>query len=243
MPLELDLRWSLATPIINLSYDASNPAGVTHSLTDPFLLPTGKLRLWKAKGDAVRDKTPVLQGGDYIAPGSYSPSDLGINTESGKVTLWVEAVRESMTVGDLPVTMKLTVGACTVTDRFRFNSVRMELVGHGYGETQFTSQLGAVTSYFGVTDQTVYAAGRTPGSFMVYRMNIYDPRTTAIYYVTVNGNSLPLQRTTSYGSPNAFYQTSDFVISASGSTRQPQFVSVSAGNGELNLVVQPEGRA
>jgi RHS repeat-associated protein len=55
--------------------------------------PAGGLRLWAIDGSDPRNGVSRISdpSGDYIAPGQYSGSQLGLSTTNGQFTLWVEA--------------------------------------------------------------------------------------------------------------------------------------------------------
>jgi hypothetical protein len=87
---------------IRVTYDASIPRDVQVTLVNPYLLPSGTLRLWKKNGDQARNGKPVKgQGGDFIKPDTYTLADLGFGASGGTQTWYMEAVRPIATTGAL----------------------------------------------------------------------------------------------------------------------------------------------
>jgi hypothetical protein len=67
-------------PGIPLSFDVlysqSDPASASFTPPSTADLPTGGIRIWKySEKLAPRNKKPMLQNGDYLAPASYPPSE------------------------------------------------------------------------------------------------------------------------------------------------------------------------
>lgn len=81
---------------ITINYSASDPTKATNDAPAP-----GHLRLWKSSESSGRDPRS-----DYIAPGSYTPAELGLSSGSTK-EFFLEAVSPSMDAGDQALTVKL----------------------------------------------------------------------------------------------------------------------------------------
>jgi hypothetical protein len=95
---------------LRITYSASDPAGVTHDGNPPIWQPApGYLRIWKKNADQSRNKNSARAGGpgDFVEPGVYSPSQLGIAAGNRIVTLYVEGVRVSDDIGDQRILVEL----------------------------------------------------------------------------------------------------------------------------------------
>src|SRR5690606_37591196 len=78
--------------LIRITYDASDPAGVTVS-TNGYAVPTnGYFRFWTKQGFKARNKAAVTNGGDYIPAGTYPATNLGFNATNRIVELYIEPV-------------------------------------------------------------------------------------------------------------------------------------------------------
>uniref|UniRef100_UPI003EBD9212 hypothetical protein n=1 Tax=Arhodomonas sp. AD133 TaxID=3415009 RepID=UPI003EBD9212 len=88
-----------ATAAIVFQYRASDPSQV--SIIDDasgrsIHLPAGIFRIWRKQGDRGRDVDNILDGGDYIPPGTPIPAEeLGFRSGVHEVELYVEAVRSA----------------------------------------------------------------------------------------------------------------------------------------------------
>lgn len=193
---------------VRITYTASDPMGISLSLDDPYVQPGGVLRLWMKNGGAARSGLGVLNGGDYLAPGIYTPQQLGISPGSSR-TFYVEAVAPVGTVSDVkidiavkPVDASDFVG----TDQIRFTASRIEINARGFedGETIVTN--GFVKSNLSF-DPVAYPSAITPGSFQSYIIKVYDPRTTGLSQFFINGQPLALTY------KGGYYETPEFVIS------------------------------
>lgn len=92
-------------PIIAPNIDNLNFARfhIDYAADDPLTTGTveGPLRLWKLPGDQPRDgHTPATSGGSWIAPGTYTAAQLGIDWNYGMGTLWIEAVAATSGLSD-----------------------------------------------------------------------------------------------------------------------------------------------
>jgi len=98
---------------------------------------TGKIRLWTKPSDQPRHKAPLNSpgNGDYVTPGTYSAAELGFSSTTREITLYVEAVSPSLSIGDITIllTTSLAVAASgsnqhpeafvTSTDRVNLTAV------------------------------------------------------------------------------------------------------------------------
>lgn len=139
-----------ATATIKFTYSASNPSQVhsephpdaTNPLWYSYTLPEGRLRLWKDQGghhpfrpDGTGRTAQIGAGsnaGDYIASGVPYPVRLLFPSlpagERRTVTVFVEAVQPSVTVGE-PISASVADAGVNHTDSVRVTAVRTR-----YGE-------------------------------------------------------------------------------------------------------------
>jgi len=94
MQIKLSEGIPLDTARIRILYDQSEaPLFVTGPDPQPA---EGAMRIWLKNGDVLRDASPVGSGGDFIEASSwYSAADLGIDSSSRSVILYVEGVNNS----------------------------------------------------------------------------------------------------------------------------------------------------
>jgi hypothetical protein len=106
-----------AHQLIVFGYDASDPRGVTldgNHPEAPYTPAPGSLRLWKRDGIETRDRRRVAVGGDYVAPNSpVTCAQLGLSPTGGTVTLWLETVRPSVSLGDHRVSVVIAGFPCS----------------------------------------------------------------------------------------------------------------------------------
>jgi hypothetical protein len=207
---------------IKFTYDASDPMAVTRS-GDSFPLPaTGSLRIWTKDGWEQRNGSDLKQGGDYITSGvEYSLSDLGLDPDYyyyGGMTVYVEAVKLSNGVADLPVKVEVDpTGQLGYlwSDEIRFTATKIELRGKQYTEQDFSPVNLLINSDLNQYDPDTQTYQSTPDSYEIQRVRLYDPRTTAITKVKVGQTTLPV---TSSGA--GYLETNDFVCVQPGTTPQ-----------------------
>lgn len=187
--LELSIPPAFTDPTIEIWYDASSPNEIRGTASQPIILPEGALRVWSLRGDQARDADDVLDGGDFVAPGQYTRAQLGIGS-SGKVTLYVEAIRESALVGDKTVKLVVTDGFTgrRFEDQVRFTSVRYEIEARN-----LDNQWGPVGHYL-VSTLSSGAPANLNQAWNTYRVNVYDPRQTGINTIQIEGQTLPLSK-------------------------------------------------
>jgi uncharacterized delta-60 repeat protein len=191
---------------IRITYAGSDPALVTSTLDDPYVLPAaGSLRIWIKDGDQPRDPHTVAQGGDYLAPGIYTLAQLGIPYNQ-PFTFYIEAVRQSASVADLPISVEIDptgVAGYLAKDQVRVTASRAEVWATNYGDpTSFlTDRL--VISDLSSTPSSNYDF--TAAGYQSYHIRIYDPRTTGLSQFFIDNQSLSLQRIGNY------YETPEFI--------------------------------
>ncbi len=99
--LEIPADIDLDAAILRITYEASDPAGVNVN-NGSYTPATGHLRIWTKDGNIARSKAPVNavnSPGDYVAPGEYTPAQLGLNDQNLVVTLYIEGIRPSTALG------------------------------------------------------------------------------------------------------------------------------------------------
>jgi len=137
---------------LKFQYPASDPAQVTSSVSNPYVLPTvGKIRLWKKDGGKARNKKPLNEGGDFINSNTeYSMEELGLSQDQNEVTLYVEAVKQSDQTADIEIKVEFdpsgTMGFDKVADAVRLTATRVEILARGADEPTFTGSDRLVTS-------------------------------------------------------------------------------------------------
>ncbi len=202
-PVELTL-WLPDTRgwLVRIDYSASDPLGVGSTQSEPLIPALGHLRLWMRDASEPRDGRAVLDGGDYLAPGIYTPEELGFPTGTpwgGQTTMYAEAVRESalnqarIDVSIVEDTMVPTAafGACLV-DRVGVTTTRMVLEGRGLGQAEWRSMAGLITTSLDDPADPM-PTGYARGAWCVNRLRVFDPR-DAIDTASVAGDPLVLAR-------------------------------------------------
>jgi len=108
--IELSGAFDPETTALDISYDASDPDGVTYNAeTGEYTPAAGSIRLWLYGGD-TRNMLPANaedpeDRGDYVPPGVYTMEMLGLSEEVTSVTLYIEAIRPSESPGDIAITI------------------------------------------------------------------------------------------------------------------------------------------
>ncbi len=123
--LTLGRSFDFTKAVIDLIYDASDPAKVIPPTTPPlpalptgYLLPSigfpdfdGDLRIWTKPASAIRNGASVKAGGDFLAPGQYTAAELmtllDFSVASRSKTFYIEAVRPSGALGDQRISVKV----------------------------------------------------------------------------------------------------------------------------------------
>jgi len=200
---------------IRIHYDASDPSLIDINAVDPSTmlphLPSGKLRLWRKNGNEPRSKLPLSQGGDFIAPGVYSPAQLGLSPSQPMTVLFVEAVRASDQVADLAILVEIDptgTKGFILRDQVRLTAVRIEIIGRDLTDGYERLDYGFAISQPDGSDEWQEE---------VYRVRVYDPRNSIQPKLLISGHTLPLSRVGTY------FETPPFlVIPPSESTPVPQ---------------------
>lgn len=109
--LELPSNYDIKSTQLILDYKGSDPLQVTVSYdeTGPvFHLPDdgARLRIWDRDGKARRNGATLQDGGNYVAPGTYTPKELGFTNNKRIITLFVEGVRLSNSMADERIVFK-----------------------------------------------------------------------------------------------------------------------------------------
>ena len=229
-PLSLRITGLPTNTPVTLDYSGSDPSHLIEDSTGRLVPAPGHLRVWTVDATFRRSASELRAGGHYVAPGTYSLRELGI--ASGQtLTLYVEAIRPSVTTGDLSITV--SVPSKPLSDRVRFTSTQFTVLGKAldepFQETGF---------FIGSTLPSPAADGQDglmAGAYREYRVQIRDPRTTTTS-VQIAGASLPLSRSgTTLESPT-------FVLIAPGATAHPTLRSIEASGSFVSWAFNAEGR-
>lgn len=202
---------------VSITYSASDPLDIQATLDDPFVLAPGTARLWLKDGAGPRDPRPVLEGGDFVAPGPYAASDLGLTGSSASTTLFLEAIRETSVDGlsiRVEVQPEEDPRKGIVSGQGSLTAARVELLGRGKDEEQFF-EVGSLITTMIPNPTDPMPPGFLPGSWMTFVLRIYDARQTGINVVEIDGQSFPL------ANGGSFYQTSEFIALLTGSLSDP----------------------
>ncbi len=202
VPVVLEYRGPTDAAVrLKLDYDASDPRQIVLNAVDPYALPPGHLRLWTKDGCDARDPRDVAEGGDYVAPGSYTPAELGF-TEAGVVVLYAEAIRPSATTADIAITVRadpLGTGWWKPGDRVRVTATQFELLGRPYGGGDPLHYVHFVCTDpedlldpEDEADQAALLLSR--GGHLVYELLVHDPRQNGPGAVLIAGQALALTR-------------------------------------------------
>jgi hypothetical protein len=127
--------WDISQAHFILSYDASNPLGVTYDAqTKTYTPASGGMRVWTQPGNALRNPNSIKDAtpGHYVPPGSnYLPADFGLDPNAQvdqEVTFYIEGITVSGSVADQGVSIGMDgepagIGnlqdqvACTIVDQ------------------------------------------------------------------------------------------------------------------------------
>ena len=111
--LELDGPIDLSRARIRFQYSSSDPAGVrriaiTGGDSHSYVMDAGHLRIWRKNGTSTRLKASVANGGNFVPTNvSLTPLQLGLTPNDRTVTLYVEAVRPSVSIGDQAIIVQV----------------------------------------------------------------------------------------------------------------------------------------
>ena len=128
--LTLDQEIDLATALVSISYaNPSDPAAVTWDGTQ-YTRPGGNIRLWKAWAGDTRDKRAIdaedpADQGDFIPPGDYFWSELGGAADDHSLTLYLEGIAPSGSLGAERIKVNLNGGP--VEDAARVSVIHLDL--------------------------------------------------------------------------------------------------------------------
>ena len=189
---------------LEISYSASDPSA---AVMDPHYLswqrPTdGHLRIWTKDAWLPRNRNPVQQGGDYVAPTSrtdrlYTLADLGLRP--GDNQLFLEAIRESATTGQQQISFRLTgrignqLTPVTSSDAVRVTTARIEVLADNRDGTAPFPTFGLTATR--MPNPNAGLSGLVPDITQAYTINVYDPRgPKTIKTVLVGDTRLPLDR-------------------------------------------------
>jgi hypothetical protein len=195
VPMQVDLTGAPSDATVTFDYQASDPAKAISVYADPSIPPPAGLRIWAKDGDQARNKSSLADGGDFISPGvPYTLSQLGLTGFHGLATLYVEAVGESQSTADLPVTITVSDGKTTLTDRARFTATRIQILQKssvaGIADFETHGFIATRLPTYDITTGDPEFNDFAPS----YTINVFDPRAT-ISQVHVDGQTVSLTRT------------------------------------------------
>ena len=125
----------LSQAFMYLSYDGSNPDGVTYNQNLDIYSPgPGAMRLWTKPEDAQRNPAALngTTGGDYVPPGTYTWAKLGIDVSTTRrIEFYLEGISASAAVADKWIDVRLDgepagIGNLTDTVRITLADVDVE---------------------------------------------------------------------------------------------------------------------
>lgn len=108
--MEIPNGLNLSAARVTLAYDASDPTGVTRDQAGNWQPAPGHLRLWLKDGDQPRNPNSANSpstAGDYLAPGVYTPAQLGFNDTTHLITAYAEGIAPSYYRADQRITVEL----------------------------------------------------------------------------------------------------------------------------------------
>jgi len=211
---------------IRIHYDAFDPSLIDINAVDPSTmlphLPSGKLRLWRKNGNEPRSKLPLSQGGDFIAPGVYSPAQLGLSQTQTVTVFFVVAVRASDLVADLTISVEIDPTGdkgFTLRDQVRLTAIRIEIISADFIDGKEKADYGFILS-----DEEDDAWTQE-----IYQVIIYDPRTSISPRLFIAGQELPLRK------QDNFFETPKFITLIEGT-------NLSDMHSKYHFVVLKEGQ-
>lgn len=162
---------------IRFDYPASDPMALTIG-DEGWTLPPGRTRLWRVDGSQTRNSDLLIDGGDYIAPGEYTLSDLGIFGPDD-ITLYVESIRESTFEGDIVIAAAVSAdeeSGWVASDAVVGTGVRVSFAGRNLLDASFLEPVALVATHLAPPGFTPNN-GTTTGPWREFKIHIYDPRT------------------------------------------------------------------
>ena len=229
-PMSLMITGLPSNTPVTLDYSGSDPSLLIEDSTGRRVPAPGHLRVWTVDAIFPRSARQLREGGHYVPPGTYSLQELG-GTSGHTLTLYVEAIRPSVTTGDLSITV--SVPSTPLSDRVRFTSTQFTVLGKALDEP--FQETGFFIASTLPSPAAIGQDGLMAGAYREYRVQINDPRTTTTS-VQIAGASLPLSRSgTTLESPT-------FVLIAPGATAHPTLRSIEASGSFVSWAFNAEGR-
>jgi hypothetical protein len=187
---------------IELTYSASDPAGIHISDTEFFTRPEGELRLWRVPATTPRNPHPISEGGDFIPPGLYTLDTLGLSASGGEATLYLEAIRPTLEIGGNEIRIELaTVGADAGADGPADNpsdlvvitTTEIEILARGKRDAEYFRHDVFVPTELPPANHPALPlpVGLQWGAWQAYLIRVHDPR-SGFTTITVAGQDLPL---------------------------------------------------
>jgi hypothetical protein len=119
---------------VRLTFSTSDPAAAADANGDGQNDVPGKIRLWTKDGTVARDGRDVAAGGDWINAGTvYTAAQLGLAGPSRTVTLYVEGVETTPSVGMETILVEVlptgSIAHPAVTDRVNYTVATVGMQG------------------------------------------------------------------------------------------------------------------
>lgn len=179
------------------------------------------MRLWRVDGSTPRDGRSILQGGDYIPSGWYTPEELGFPNGSAWNSarmLYAEAVRES-TLHEARIDVSVVAyrpgdprsnpspGEGCLLDTVGVTTTRIQVLRQELGATEFTPY--EIFAPITTRNPTLppLPPGLIDGTYGIYKIIIRDPRELA-GTMRIAGQPLFISRITGVGTP--YYESEEF---------------------------------
>lgn len=204
-----------ANTTVSITYAGANPLAPPTDPSNPFVPPPKPLRLWTVPTSSPRDPRPLLQGGNYLAPGEYRFQELEDRLGPGLWWLWVEGTHPELTAVSVavdpdgpafPTRSDIRPGGYApymCADAVQITCSQLTLEGRGIQSgTQCVPEADA-DQWYGFVGSALRAdpldlgdPGVDPyqslpvGSFMLHRLVIDDWRSFQSTGVTIGGQTL-----------------------------------------------------
>jgi hypothetical protein len=174
VPLVVEVAGAGRDAIVRFRYGASDPSSVVPTLDEPFSIESeGSLRLWRIDADEPRNQESFVP-----SMRSYAVRDL---CGSGPATLFVEAVRPSVTTAEATIEVEvdpdgpLGSEGWQCADRVRITAVRVMLEGRNFTDQDRSRVTGLIASELNALDGTPLPSV-AHGSMAAYSVVVTDPR-------------------------------------------------------------------
>ncbi|UDQ98895.1 hypothetical protein AAEX28_02115 [Lentisphaerota bacterium WC36G] len=176
---------------IKFTYDAADPTNVTRlgegTAESPYIYNygDGSLRLWRKDGIQPRLKESIAlpdNAGDYIPSEVEIPLNKLYSNDNRSVVLSLEALKASVSVGDLPIKVELVSGNNTIADQVKTTVVKVETVHPIDSDFTESNYAGRIIANTRIGDDEYYTKEKTTYDNKVAQTE--DGKVTISAYVT-----------------------------------------------------------